>query len=339
MIEQPDAGKIAEDCTHSTTDGRRRLFNQQPNVKPGVAIPHSFGNIMCYIITDRKLEDLPGFESEERRIDAKRTIAHGCVRLERVEDDFFKRYIHGFGDFQELLNRTLHTEGIRWHVYIPAKHRLNEIPILLLFVYGYLEEGGRIVIYDQCGMVQFHPEVPVASVDVTLKVKRHTPIDLAWLEKDVIYHFHRSGPYAFRHDTGLLIRMGTDEPCFKPSYAGFKVSGRMTVGELASVVGNSVGMLSVYDYDRAMESMAVNCDPDTDEMVSVRFEPIEVIMTDDARRNASEREYEGHITNRLETSEEVVMYAPLLGPSVPNSSASATDRRPYRMTCSPSQHS
>ena len=69
-------------------------------------------------------------------------------------------------------------------------------------------------------------------------------------------------------------------------------------------------MLSVHDYDRAMESMAVNCDPDADEIVSVRFEPIEVITTDDARRNASERKYEGHITDRLETSEEeVVMYA------------------------------
>lgn len=105
------------------------------------------------------------------------------------------------------------------------------------------------------------------------------------------------------------MRMGADEPCFKPSYAGFRVSGRMTVGELASVAGNSIGMLSVHDYDKAMESMAVNCDPDADEMVSVRFELIEVIMTDDARRNASEREYEGPISDRLETSEEIVMYA------------------------------
>lgn len=186
---------------------------------------------MCYIITDRKLEDLPGFESEERRIDAKRTIAHGCVRLERVEDDFFKRYIHGFGDFQELLNRTLNTEGIRWYVYVPAKRRLNETSIPLLFVYGYLEDGGHIVIYDQCGMVQFHPEVPVSSIDVTYKGEGHTPIDHAWLQGDVMYHFHRSRPYAFRHDTGLLMSMGMDVPCFKPSYAGFRVSGRMTVGE------------------------------------------------------------------------------------------------------------
>lgn len=238
------------------------------------------------------------------------TIAHGCVRLERVDDGFFKRYTHGFGDFQELLNRTLHTEGIRWYVYVPAKRRLNEISILLLFVYEYLEDGGHIVIYDQCGVVQFHPEVPVASVDVTLKGEGHTPIDLAWLRRDVMYHFHRSGPYAFRHDTGLLMRMGADEPCFKPSYAGFRVSGRMTVGELASVAGNSIGMLSVHDYDRAMEARAANCDPDADKMISVRFEPIEVVMTDDARRNASEREYGGPIADRLETSEEeVVMYA------------------------------
>lgn len=265
---------------------------------------------MCYVITDRKLEDLPGFKLVEDRVDAKCLIAYGCVRLERVDDDFFKRYTHGFGDFQVLLNRTLHTEGIRWYVYAPAKRRLNEIPILLLFIYEYLEDGGNIVIYDQYGAVQFHPEVPVASVDVTLKGEGHTPIDHAWLRRDVMYHFHRSGPYAFRHDTGLLMRMGVDEPCFKPSYAGFRVSKRMTVGELASIAGNSIGILSVHDYDRAMEARAVNCNPDTDEVVSVKFEPLEVIMTDDARRNASECEYEGPITNRLETSEEeVVTYA------------------------------
>lgn len=75
------------------------------------------GSLMCYAITDRKLEDLSGFEPVEGRVDAKCTIVHGCVRLERADDDFFKRYTHGFGDFQELLNRVLHTEGVRWYVY------------------------------------------------------------------------------------------------------------------------------------------------------------------------------------------------------------------------------
>lgn len=158
-------------------------------------------------------------------------------------------------------------------------------------------------------MVQFHPEVPVSSIDVTRKGEGHTPIDHAWLEKDVMYHFFRSGPFAFRHDTGLLMRMGMDGSCFKPTYAGFKVESPMTVGELASVAGNSIGMLSVHDYGKAMGSIAINYDPDAD-MPRVRFEPLELIMTDDARRYASENEYEGPIVDRLETSDkEVVMYA------------------------------
>ncbi len=125
-----------------------------------------------------------------------------------------------------------------------------------------------------------------------------------------MYHFHRSRPYAFRHDTELLMRMGVDEPCFKPSYARFRVGGEMTVDKLASVTGNSIGMLSVHDYDGVMESMAVNSDLDADEAISVGFEPIELVMTDDVKRNALEHECVGPITDRLETSgEEVVMYA------------------------------
>lgn len=161
------------------------------------------GENMCYVITDLVLEDLPGFKtSVKRRGEWEDTIIeYGCVRLLKADPVRLSGYRHGFDDFNDLFNSLMHTAGIEWHVYISAMYSINEKSLLLLFVYEYLNRGNHIVLYTQAGAPHFHPELPISSVDVTSKGMGHTPADYPMTYGDYAYHFFKSGPYVFKHDT------------------------------------------------------------------------------------------------------------------------------------------
>ena len=268
---------------------------------------------MTFVITDRSLEDFQGFTvTKNMRLSEGGSIDRDCVSLCRVSMEHLRRYTHGFDNIDDLLNHTLNTDTIEWNVYVTAKHRSNETSIMLLFVFEYLKDGGHIVLYDQDGVVQFHPETPVSTIDVSLKREGHTPLDHAWLKKDVMYHFHRSRPYAFKHDTKLLMRMGMDETYPEPgNKGGFMVTSPITVGELMSIAGNSIGMFSIHDYEKTVEVMDLRLNaPDIDYWTfHMDFQPIKLIMTGDAKLYALENEYKGPIVDHLKSyDDEVVMY-------------------------------
>lgn len=267
---------------------------------------------MSYIISDLALENIPGFEvsADAETGEGTTKVGYGCIRLAKVDKEHLQHYRYRFACFDELFNTLMHTTGIGWNVYAPTEYCSNETSHYYLFVYEYLNIGEHIVIYMPDKKAQFHPETLTSFVDVSAKKGGYALVDYAWLNRDVLYHFFKSRPYVVKHDTGLLLRMGQDIPNPQPVYSGFIPSTPVTVGELMRIAGNSVGIVSIHDFDKVGEARDILWNRSFKEVFREPFQPLEVVLTDDAKREImGELDAELLAERPKSFDEDVVLYA------------------------------
>lgn len=232
-------------------------------------------------ITDRPLEDIPGFRCETDDRD-RRWVCRGHLSFRAVCRTSYDRwYSHGFDGMDGLLNHMIGSDGIGWNLYEAAERHCEDLSSVLLFIYEYMRHGGHVILYEQMTKPSFHPELPVASVDVSRKGAGHTPMDQGDIFFDVLYHFYRSGPCAVEHDTSLLERMGSDRRSHR---FGYEPSSPLTVRELRGIAGNSIGLLSIHDYDEAIAIERMNASPNKDTLITNDFCPLDMIMNEETER-------------------------------------------------------
>lgn len=258
-------------------------------------------------ITDRPLEDIPGFRcgSDDR---IRGLVCRGCLSFRRSGGAFCERYCTDGCD--RTINGILGTEVPGWHVYETMERRYEDLPALLLFVYEYLDHGEHALLYMPSSLPPFHRETPVASIDVAEKGRGHTPMDDGEVLFDVIHHFHRSGPYPVGHGPSILERMASDKPVRPGTY---RPSTPLTVQELQRIAGDSIGVLSIHDYDEAAEAISLSMDPDRTDVALNIFRSLELVMNDEAAdqyRKITSYSYFGELHDTpIYGSEQVMLYS------------------------------
>ncbi len=275
------------------------------------SIHHTIMSITGFdFITDRPLEEIPGFRSETDRR-GQTWLRRGCLSFQTTDRAYCeRRFTYGFDGMDGLFNHMVGTDRVGWSMYVTEEYSWQMYVSALLFVYEYLRYGDHVIMYVQQKGEPFHPETPVSSIDVSGKGPGRAPLDEPEWSCDILYHFHRSGPYAAEHDTFILDRMGADVEWRRTA---FVPSAPLTVRELQDIAGSGIGILSVHDYDEAMSAIERSADPDVYKRTIQNIRPLELIMNEEAlsfHLDHPNTQYIGEIHREsVYGDEEVLMYA------------------------------